>query len=112
MTQLYFAKSVTATATGVVSTAWAISSFNVNVNLDPTKITFSVGVVGYVTPEAIASKLNPVPGTRFNYQLNAANFAAGKDPTTVSVTDLYNAILAYITTKTTDPLAGATLQSV
>jgi hypothetical protein len=109
MSVTYLSKTVTLAATGIVVSAWSIADIRIQNNVDPTKITLNVQLVGYVSAAALTGGKMAVPAARRIFRLSLANFPSGIDLTSVTQTQIYNAILAYVTATTTDSLSGAQL---
>lgn len=105
---MYFSKSIPVGTTGIDATCWAIiaGTFQLGGANGPV---YGVSVVGYVTPEAYAAGAQPIPSASLGYSLTIADFPAGTDPNSMSLTLLYEGVQNVANANPDDPLNGAIL---
>lgn len=104
----YFSKSIPVGGTGVNASCWAIIAGTFQLG-GPDGPVYGVSVVGYVDAAAYEAGNQPIPSASFAYRLTLANFPAGTDPNSMSLSTLYLGVQNVAEANPDDPLNGATL---
>lgn len=104
----YFLKSIPIGNSGVNATCWAIiaGTFQLGGSEGPV---YGVSVVGFVDAAAYEGGSDPIPSASLPYRLTLADFPAGTDPGSMSLTLLYEGVQSVAEANPNDPLNGAAL---
>jgi hypothetical protein len=105
----YFSKSVAIGNTGISATAWAIVAGTFQLTPGTPGVSYGVTVVGFATPEVLASGGQPIPSASLGYNLTLADFPPGTDPNSMSLALLYEGVQTVANADPLDSLNGATL---
>jgi hypothetical protein len=105
---MYFSKAIPVGTTGIDATCWVILSGTFQLGGDAGPV-YGVSVYGYFTPAAYDAGAQPIPTANWNYKLTLADFPAGTDPNSMSLTLLYEGVQNVANANPDDPLNGAIL---
>lgn len=104
----YFSKAIPVGNSGVNASCWVIIAGTFQLGGSDGPI-YGVSVVGYVDAAAYEAGNQPIPSANLSYRLTLANFPAGTDPNSMSLSTLYLGVQSVAEADANDPLNGATL---